>query len=84
MAEQTLALTLYTGPNCELCDHAMDVYEQLPPEKLALLDLQSANIRNDAELYHLYAVRIPVIKRNDTQAELGWPFDVEMLEKFIA
>lgn len=82
MSSQTkpLALVLYTGPHCELCDHAMEVYRELSPVNTSL---ESLNIREDTELYHLYAVRIPVIKRMDTQAELCWPFDVKMLEQFL-
>jgi thiol-disulfide isomerase/thioredoxin len=83
MSLTTLDLTLFTGPHCELCDHAMDVYEQLSPSLRAGIKLQTKNIREETELYHLYAVRIPVIKREDSQAELGWPFDISMLEQFV-
>jgi hypothetical protein len=75
-----LKLTLYTGPQCELCDRALEVIGHVDP---MLTKLTQVNIRNDVNLYHLYAVRIPVLKREDTQAELGWPFDVTMLETFL-
>jgi hypothetical protein len=75
-----LALILYTGPHCELCDHALKVYAQVNPEQTRL---EKVNIRSDAQLYHLYGARIPVLKRNDNQRELGWPFDAAMLEQFL-
>ncbi|MBT1449686.1 glutaredoxin family protein [Glaciecola sp. XM2] len=73
-------LILYTGPHCELCDHALDVIAQLPDNAV---NVKSVNIRNSTELYHLYGARIPVIKRVDSSAELGWPFDLEALETFL-
>jgi hypothetical protein len=73
-------LILYTGPHCELCDHALEIYEQINPEHT---HLKKVNIRSDTELYHLYGARIPVLKRNDNQQELGWPFDAAMLEQFL-
>ncbi|MFC4699464.1 glutaredoxin family protein [Glaciecola siphonariae] len=76
-----LSLTLYTGPHCELCEHAQAVYEQLSPKNTVL---HKVNIRDHSDLYHLYALRIPVLKRSDTGAELGWPFDIDMLEQFLA
>lgn len=77
----SLALTLYTGPHCELCEHALEIYRKVQP---ANVKLTQVNIRTSSDLYHLYAVRIPVLKREDTQAELGWPFDAMMLEQFLA
>ncbi|WP_395343112.1 glutaredoxin family protein [Ningiella sp. W23] len=75
-----LRLILYTGPHCELCDHAFTVYQNLAPANVSLV---KQNIRDDAQLYHLYAVRIPVLKREDTGAELGWPFNENDLEQFL-
>ena len=80
---EKIDLVLYTGPHCELCDHAMDVYKTLPTAILDSLSLSTQNIRDDSALYHLYALRIPVIKRLDNQQELGWPFDLESLMWFL-
>ncbi|WP_371193110.1 glutaredoxin family protein [Glaciecola sp. SC05] len=73
-------LIMYTGPHCELCEHAQEVFEELKPPDVSMVKV---NIRDDSQLYHLYAVRIPVLKRQDSQAELAWPFDVTMLEQFL-
>nr|WP_263406905.1 glutaredoxin family protein [Salinimonas profundi] len=41
------------------------------------------NVRDDTTLYHEYGARIPVLKRTDTQQELGWPFDQQALKRFL-
>ncbi|MCW8108445.1 glutaredoxin family protein [Alteromonas ponticola] len=74
-----LSVVLYTGPGCHLCEDAMALLAQINQP----IDVKKVNIRNDAELYHLYGARIPVIKREDTHAELGWPFDNATLEQFL-
>lgn len=75
-----IELTLYTGPHCELCDHALAIYKELNPVHVSL---KKVNIRSDVHLYHLYGARIPVLKRHDNQQELGWPFDASALEQFL-
>lgn len=77
-----MILHFFTGPHCELCDIADEILSQ--SQYYASLDIQKHNIRENTQHYHLYAVRIPVIKRDDTQAELGWPFTLQELEHFLA
>lgn len=76
-----MKLTLYSAPNCHLCDVALDLIEPFLPS----IDgqLEKVNIKTDPQLYHLYAVRIPVLKRQDNQQELGWPFDQQTLANFL-
>lgn len=74
-------LTLFTGPDCHLCDLALQVMEASACR--SQFEYDKVNIRTSTELYHLYAVRIPVVKRSDNGAELGWPFDVTAFEEFI-
>ena len=47
------------------------------------LQITKHNIRDNTDHYHLYAVRIPVLKREDNGAELGWPFTLDELELFL-
>jgi len=82
LGSDQVIIAFYTGPNCHLCDDASDVLAAT--KQAAQLEITKFNIREDANLYHLYAVRIPVIKRLDTGEELGWPFDVEQAEKFLS
>lgn len=58
---------------------------QLSPSgsQLEHVELEPINIRDSADLYHLYAVRIPVLKKTDDESELGWPFILEDLIEFL-
>ncbi|WP_100641444.1 glutaredoxin family protein [Alteromonas facilis] len=75
-----MQLTLFTGPGCHLCDDAMQVINSLERRELII---QSKNIRDDHELYHRYAVLIPVLRRDDSGSELRWPFNTEDVEQFL-
>ena len=77
-----MKLILYTGPNCCLCDDAVAIIASLPQSSAPVVE--KVNIRDSAELYHLYALRIPVLKVEGSDDELGWPFTLEQLESFIA
>ena len=66
---------------CRLCDEA---------EALAVAAcrrsgrvLRPLDILDDPELERRYAVRIPVLRRADTGAELDWPFDRAGLYRFL-
>jgi hypothetical protein len=76
-------LILYTGPQCSLCDLAVGIVEQYNTLGLPEIDLNKVNIRDSHELFHLYGARIPVLKRNDSQAELAWPFELDNLVQFV-
>ncbi|RDV25964.1 glutaredoxin family protein [Alteromonas aestuariivivens] len=76
-----MKLAFYTGPHCHLCDDALAILQA--SRSWPSLDIEKFNIREDTQLYHLYAVRIPVIKRLDNGEELGWPFDLTRLEQFL-
>ena len=62
-----MKIAFFTGPQCCLCDDADELVRQ----------------SSMYEHYHLYAVRIPVLKREDNGAELGWPFTLDELELFL-
>ncbi|MDC8831051.1 glutaredoxin family protein [Alteromonas gilva] len=76
-----MRIAFYTGPQCSLCHDAEAIIAQ--SEQADTLTVTQYNIREDSELYHLYAVRIPVLKREDNGQELGWPFNLEELELFL-
>lgn len=71
----------YTGPQCSLCDLA-DV-ELGNTSMFASLAIEKVNIRESTDLYHLYGARIPVLKREDNNKEIGWPFSTADLEEFL-
>jgi hypothetical protein len=80
-------IDFYTGPQCSLCDDALRLIHELNDTSLVV---NKMNIREHSDLYHLYAVRIPVIKLTSPNThkhcgkELGWPFDIEQLRAFLA
>ena len=47
------------------------------------MPVEIITIEGDLALVYQYGVRIPVLKREDTGAELDWPFDQESLLNFI-
>jgi hypothetical protein len=49
------------------------------PVKVIVID-----IVDDDTLINQYGTRIPVLKRDDTQLELNWPFSLNDLQKFIS
>ena len=76
-----MRISFFSGPNCCLCDEALSIIETLPNSERP--EINTINIRESTEFYHLYAVRIPVLKREDNQQELGWPFNLQQLSQFL-
>ena len=72
-------LFFYSNPECPLCDEARELLQG----RTGGYDLQELDIEGDLALTYHYAVRIPVLKRDDTSVELGWPFDAAALEAFL-
>ena len=72
--ESGLMLTLYTTSGCHLCQQAEDLLER------AGLAFKPVEIADDPALIDGYGVRIPVLRRHDTGAELDWPFDGAALD----
>ncbi|MDM7860871.1 glutaredoxin family protein [Alteromonas sp. ASW11-36] len=75
-----MQLILFTGPQCHLCDLALVELEQVHN---VTFSVEKRNIRENPDDYHLYAVRIPVLKRRDNDLELGWPFTAQDIERFL-
>jgi glutaredoxin len=92
-----MKITLYTGPNCGLCELALTLIHELEGS----VELEEVNVRDSVELYHLYGARIPVVKKhiNEEQDsldksihspshvspnELGWPFSLIQLRAFLS
>ncbi len=70
-------LVLYTTAGCHLCEAAEQLLNQ------AAAEWQAVDIAEDAKLIDIYGIRIPVIVRPDG-GELGWPFDMVTLQRFLA
>ena len=75
---ESMKLTLYSTQDCHLCEQAVDLLNQVTEK----FDLEHIDIAGSEALVEKYGIRIPVVK-NGSGKELDWPFDLEMLEKFI-
>ena len=72
-----MKLLLYSTPHCHLCEQAEAILRS------AGVDAEPVDISRDGALLERYGVRIPVLVRTGDGAELGWPFDGEMLAAFL-
>ena len=77
-----LKLTLFSGSECSLCDIAKDMLTAAKHH--SPVDLTVIDVKAQREYYHEYGARIPVLKRQDNQHELGWPFEFFELEQFLS
>ena len=70
-------LTLYMRDHCPLCDEALDVLAQA-----RVPDFDSVWIDDDPGLEARYGIRVPVLRNEDNDRELDWPFAVDALRAF--
>jgi hypothetical protein len=73
-------LSLYSTESCHLCEQALKL---LTPWSLAGWSVQEVDISVSDDLFKRYGLTIPVLRREDTGAELNWPFDTEELADFL-
>ena len=71
---------LFGTLGCHLCDLAEA--EVMPLVEHGLL-VELIDIADSEALVEAYGLRIPVLRRVDTGAELGWPFDTEQIVAFL-
>jgi hypothetical protein len=74
-------IIFYTTAGCHLCEQAEAMLRQSARE--FTLDWETSDIADDPELVARYGIRIPVLRRSEDGAELGWPFDQEQLKSFV-
>ena len=72
-----MVIKLYGTTFCHLCEEAEAILHALGVEA------EYVDIADDDELVEKYGVRIPVVQRMDTGAELGWPFDAAGVVGFL-
>ena len=71
-------LTLFQRDECPLCDAAHTCLLAA-----GVADFDPIWIDGDLGLEALYGDRVPVLRREDTGAELGWPFDEAQVRAFL-
>lgn len=70
-------VTLYTRPDCHLCELAEQMLENCG------VRWQAEDIESSVDLLRRYGTHIPVIRRPDVDRELYWPFTEESLAAFL-
>ena len=73
-----MSLILYQRDDCHLCDLALEVLA-----RARVPEFESVFIDDDEALEERYGVRVPVLRNDDTGAELDWPFDGGRLQAFL-
>jgi hypothetical protein len=74
-----MRLTLFQRDDCPLCDAADEVLSGA-----GLRDFDPLWIDGDVGLEAVYGARVPVLRREDSGAELDWPFDAAAVRVFIS
>ena len=75
----TTQLILYSTLHCHLCDSAQSLLINFTKA----FTFKIIDIADNELLLEQYGVRIPVLLRDDTKAELNWPFDANDIQKFL-
>jgi hypothetical protein len=75
-------LVLYGTSACHLCEVAQEMLEH-HRAYIAEIHYVKSDISESDDLFHRYAIRIPVLQKADG-AELDWPFSAQQLELFLA
>lgn len=78
----TVHLNLYSTSHCHLCEKATALLVSLSDQ----YDIEWMNIEvtDDLVLFESYGIKIPVLKRLDTNVEIAWPFSIKDIEKFLS
>lgn len=71
-------LILYGTLGCHLCAQAKAIVESVGASAADI------DIVEDDVWYEQYRMRIPVMIRTDTGAELGWPFNTMDVLRFLS
>ena len=73
---------LIGGEHCQLCDDASALMEACLPAKI-MDEVAYVDVRSSTELYHHFAVKIPVIYDTKANRFMTWPFAKEDIKRFF-
>lgn len=73
-------LVLYSTSACHLCEQALVLLRSLPASAWSL---EEVDISDSEALFERYGLLIPVLRRDDTGAELNWPFDGQDVARLL-
>lgn len=75
-------LYLYTTLGCHLCEECKSVlWPVLSAQNIQLKDME---IADDNDLFERYGLRIPVVRLDGAEEDLGWPFTSEDLLRYLS
>lgn len=75
-------LYLYTTLGCHLCEECKSViWPVLSAQNIQLKDVE---IADDNDLFERYGLRIPVVRLDGAEEDLGWPFTSEDLLRYLS
>ena len=78
----TINLLLYSTYHCHICDQAEKLLEIISKSiDIAWLIIE---IADDEILLEHYQIKIPVLKRVDTNIEISWPFNHNDIQGFLS
>ncbi len=72
-------LTLYSRPECHLCDALL---EQLTPLLKGRVTLEVVDVDSSVALERRYGLRIPVLAAGEVELS-GYPFDRERVLRYL-
>jgi len=78
-----IQLSLYGTLGCHLCEEAEQLLNHWQAHNPGKIKLTLVDIADDATMMEQYGIRIPVIRNQQSGAELGWPFDASRLAAFL-
>lgn len=72
---------LFSTLGCHLCDQAEELLAQVMP--YVQVQIEWVDIIENEEWLARYSTSIPVLQRQDSMAELYWPFSAEQAYAFL-
>ena len=82
MTEPVRRLNLYTTLGCHLCEDALALLHRARSEGFEF-QIVEVEISESDSLMERYGIRIPVIRFDNEERELGWPFQFDELVTFV-
>ena len=75
-------LVLYGTSGCSLCVEALEM--AVPIAQAFGWAVEEVDVAEDDSLLARFGDRVPVLRRSDTEEELGWPFDARAVQEIAA
>lgn len=81
VTEAAHAWVLYGTLGCHLCEQAQAIIQQL--QQSFVIELTQVDIADNAQWVAAMGERIPVLENTQLRQTLDWPFDPEVLTRWL-